>query len=285
MVDTGPFTADDKRRAYSDEYPRSSDSGKLSKSYAYLWDAFVLWCRDRHETAIPARPLTVLDYLEERFNHGAKPSTLRVIAAAIARRHSDENLENPCADEIVRDFLEYSFDMQREPAPPRVLPLDMECYLAIRKSVHAPRSSRGGWTEHSHTARTRGMRDVAMIGLMRDARLKVREATQLTWNDLSKGEDGLWRVSVRSLYRSGEIETRVISNDTAALLDETRRYAGGNKILGLSPNQIGARIRDAAVQAGLGPGYSGESPRMGMLRDLETLGLELLGEYIAQRTP
>ena len=51
------------------------------------------------------------------------------------------------------------------------------------------------------------------------------------------------------------------------------------RILNLSPNHVGLRIRDAAMRAGLGPGYSGESPRMGMTRDLETLGVRLLGEF------
>ena len=39
--------------------------------------------------------------------------------------------------------------------------------------------------------------------------------------------------------------------------------------------------REAAIRAGLGPGYSGESPRMGMVRDVDTLGVRLLGEYAA----
>ena len=38
-------------------------------------------------------------------------------------------------------------------------------------------------------------------------------------------------------------------------------------------------VRDAALQAGLGKGYAGESPRMGMMADLETLAVELLGEF------
>ena len=52
------------------------------------------------------------------------------------------------------------------------------------------------------------------------------------------------------------------------------------RVLGLMPNQITSRIGAAAEQAGLGPGYSGESPRLGMLKDLEELGAVLLSERI-----
>ena len=281
MADTWPFSEDSEFRDLADAYNFAA-SGKLSTSYAYLWNNFVLWCRDLNETALPADPRLVATYLWDRSDRGAKHSTLRVIAAAIARRHLDESLDNPCVDDMVRQALEYSLKKE-EPGPARVLPLDMECYLAIRKRAHAPRLARGGRRERSHTARMRGSFDVAMIGLMRDARLKVREASELSWTDLTEGDDGLWRISVRNLYRPDERETRVVSMVTVGLLDEMRKYnEGGELILGISPNQIGVRIRDAAMQAGLGPGYSGESPRLGMLRDLETLGVELLGTYAAR---
>ena len=66
------------------------------------------------------------------------------------------------------------------------------------------------------------------------------------------------------------------------LLSAVRAGAGDDaQILGIRPNRVGHRIRGAAMRAGLGPGYSGESPRMGMARDLETLGVKLLGEFAA----
>ena len=51
------------------------------------------------------------------------------------------------------------------------------------------------------------------------------------------------------------------------------------------PNQITLRIGAVAEHAGLGPGYSGESPRLGMLKDLKDLGAVLLGERIEGETP
>ena len=53
-----------------------------------------------------------------------------------------------------------------------------------------------------------------------------------------------------------------------------------DRILGLMPNQKTVRIGAAAEQVGLGSGYGGESPRLGMIKDLEELGAVLLGREI-----
>ena len=162
------------------------------------------------------------------------------------------------------------------PAPARALPLDLDCYLAIRKTAYEPRSGRGGHVERVSNARRRGALDVAMIGLMRDARLRVAEAAALTWGDVERVPGGTGRVLV------GESGYRVVSADTMRLLSSVRRNAGdAEPVLGMRPNQIAIRIGAAAKQAGLGAGYSGDSPRLGMTRDLETLGVLLLGGHVA----
>ena len=69
--------------------------------------------------------------------------------------------------------------------------------------------------------------------------------------------------------------------DTMRLLHTVRCGAlDDDRVFGLMPNQISARVGSAARHAGLGPGYSGESPRLGMLKDLEELGVVLLGEQL-----
>lgn len=117
-----------------------------------------------------------------------------------------------------------------------------------------------------------------MIGLMRDARLRVSEAASLLWADVERLPDGSGRV------RTGDGGYRVVTPDTLALLLDIRKGAGDNEpVLGLRPNQISAHIGAAAKQAGLGDGYTGDSPRLGMHRDLETLGVLLLGEHATER--
>ena len=115
-------------------------------------------------------------------------------------------------------------------------------------------------------ARRRGALDLAMIGLMRDARLRVYEAAALTWGDLERVPGGSGRVRV------GDTDYRVVSADTMKLLSRSAGGAGDNEpLLGMIPNRIAKRIGMASRQAGLGKGYSEESPRLGIIQDLETL--------------
>ena len=122
--------------------------------------------------------------------------------------------------------------------------------------------------------------DVAMIGLMRDARLRVSEASELTWGDVERVRGGSGRVRVMG---AEETSYREVSADTMELLLPVRRGAGDDEpVLGMRPNQIAIRIGAAARQAGLGEGYSGDSPRLGMIKDMEPLGVHLLGGYTAE---
>ena len=119
-----------------------------------------------------------------------------------------------------------------------------------------------------------------MIGLMRDARLRVSEAAELTWGGIERLRGGSGRVRVLGAEQTSY---REVSADTMKLLLPVRRGAGDDElVLGMRPNQIAIRIGAAARQAGLGEGYSGDSPRLGMIKDMETLGVHLLGGYAAE---
>ena len=130
------------------------------------------------------------------------------------------------------------------PRPARALPLDLDCYLAIRKTAHRPRWGRGGQLERTPSARRRGALDIAMIGLMRDARLRVSEAADLTWGDVERVRGGSGRVRVVGPEETGY---RDVSADTMKLLLPVRRGAGDDEpVLGMRPNQIARRIDAAA---------------------------------------
>ena len=221
-------------------------------------------------------PDDVAAYLENRAEAGARASTIKVAAAAIAHNHKDAAFDVPLQHRVARTVLE-ELTQDDSPGPARALPLDLDCYLALRKTVYEPRSGRGGRMERVRNARRRCALDVTMIGLMRDARLRVSEAAALTWGDVEQVQGGTGRV------RFGDTGHRLVSADTMKLLLPVRQGAGdGEPVLGLRPNQIASRIGAAARQAGLGEGYAGDSPRLGMLRDLETLGVLLLGGYVAE---
>ena len=48
-----------------------------------------------------------------------------------------------------------------------------------------------------------------------------------------------------------------------------------DSLFNLACNQLGRRIKRAALEAGLGEGFSGHSPRVGMAQDLARAGIEL----------
>ena len=260
----------------------TSPTSRTGESYASQWNSFVAWSEAAGRRSLPAAPEDVAAYLENRSATGARPSTLRVAAAAIARKHKTAGFDVPVNHGPARSVLD-GLTRDDAPSPIRTLPLDLDCYLAIRRTAHRPRSGRGGWPERTPNARRRGSVDVAMIGLMRDARLRVSEAAELTWGDIERVRGGSGRVRVAETEETGY---REVSVDTMKLLLAIRRGADDTEpVLGLRPNQIAIRIDAAARQAGLGGGYSGDSPRLGMIRDMETFGVHLLGSYIAESAP
>ena len=254
-------------------------SRRPGDSYSNQWNHFDAWSQASGRRSLPASPEDVAAYLEDRSESGARPSTLRVVAAAIARTHKDAGLDVPVHHGVARTMLD---DLRRDdaPGPVRALQLDLDCFLAIRKTAHQPRRGRGGRKERAAIARRRGAVDIAMIGLMRDARLRVSEAAELTWGGIERLRGGSGRVRVLGAEQTSY---REVSADTMKLLLPVRRGAGDDElVLGMRPNQIAIRIGAAARQAGLGKGYSGDSPRLGMIKDMETLGVHLLGGYAAE---
>ena len=254
-------------------------SRRTRDSYSSQWSSFVAWSEASGRHSLPAAPEDVAAYLENRSATGARPSTLKVAAAAIARNHRDAGFDAPVHHGAARALLD---ELTRDDAlsPIRALPLDLDCYLAIRRTAHKARSGRGGWLERTANARRRGAMDVAMIGLMRDARLRVSEAAALTWGDIERVRGGSGRVRDMG---ADEISYRELSADTMKRLWAIRSGASDDEfVLGMRPNQIAIRIGAAARQAGLGSGYSGDSPRLGMIKDMGTLGVHLLGGYAAE---
>ena len=155
------------------------DGKRTGASYASQWNRFVAWCEESGISSLPASPDDVAAYLKDRRESGAKPSTLKVVAAAIARSHRKAGFDVAARQGVTRTVLD-ELTPDDSPGPTRALPLDLDCYLAIRKSANEQRSGRGGHTERVSNARRRGALDVAMIGLMRDARLRASEAAALT---------------------------------------------------------------------------------------------------------
>ena len=75
--------------------PATSRRTRPGDSYANQWNRLVAWSQASGKRSLPASPEDVAAYLEDRSETGARPSTLRVAAAAIARNHKDAGFEVP----------------------------------------------------------------------------------------------------------------------------------------------------------------------------------------------
>lgn len=247
-------------------------------NYRSQWLRFVEWALGRGVSALPADPVHVAAYLAERIERkDHRPATLRTAAAAIAFRHRAAGLNDPCAAEEVRRALNGATRkagrMQKQAAA-----LTDAALAAIRATAYEPRLGRGGRRESRATAQRRGHVDVTLISLMRDALLRVSEAVALTWADIKAEPDGTGRLLIRRSKTDieGVGAVAFIAASTMTRLESLRADAPSEaSVFKLQGNQMAKRIKRAARAAGLGEGFSGHSPRVGMARDLASAGIEL----------
>ena len=248
------------------------------KNYRVQWKNFIMWAVERGIRALPAAPAQVAAYLAERIEeYGHKPATLRAAAAAIAFVHRKAGLDDPCASPEVKRTLR-SAARKAGRRQKQAEALTAEALASIRSTACNPRRGRGGRFESQKSARCRGNLDIALISLMRDAMLRVSEAAVLTWGDIVTEADGTGRLLIRRSKTDAEGEGAVafLSAPTmVALRLICSARVTTDSVFGLRPNQISRRIKQAAQMAGLGDGFSGHSPRVGMARDLARAGIEL----------
>ena len=112
----------------------------------------------------------------------------------------------------------------------------------------------------------------------------------MTWVDIVTAADVTGRLLFRRSKTDSEGEGSVafLSATTMTSLKTIRNgMVDTGSVSGLRPKQIARRIKQAAQAAGLGDGFSGHSPRVGMARELARFGIELPSLMTAgsSRTP
>ncbi len=248
------------------------------RSYRSQWRQFERWASLKGISTLPASPSHVALYLADRlFTLNHKPSTLRSVAAAIAHVHNAAGHPDPCADPEVRNTLRSASRMMGT-FQQQADALTSQVFSLIIENAGQPRRGRGGRLESREVAELRGRLDVAMISLMRDGLLRVSEAAALKWEDLEFRPDGTGRLLLRKSKtdKEGRGAILFVSTSTMARLDSIRENAvDEDSVFGLSAHQMSTRIKKAAEAAGLGSGFSGHSPRVGMALDLARSGTEL----------
>lgn len=288
------------------------------RAYGSALRGFVDWCEAAGLDPLPASPDTVALYIEARALAGKSGAALRLDVAAIKHAHKEarkarratgsdpEAFADPTENEDVADTLRAHAKRARRERPARQAePLNLEALAAITATACRPRATKDGRTEHPEQARYRGMQDIALIRVMRDALLRREEASRLTWKDIYTNKDGTATISLQGRKTTDGVFTGYLTRRTVKILfdelyppaakrgdmDASDRpvflssrvdYGTGRaRMRPLSPASISNRIAAAAKHAGLAGRYTGHSPRIGMAVDLAGEGASLVEIQVA----
>src|SRR3984957_9878276 len=77
----------------------SPNTLRAQKADGAIFQAF---CESRGEGYLPADPMTIRAFIDDRVKAGKKPATIKRYVATIARVHMAAGLLNPCSSEAVR---------------------------------------------------------------------------------------------------------------------------------------------------------------------------------------
>ena len=245
------------------------------RAYLGHWAAFGAWCSRHGYAPAPAAPQTVAAHLAA-IAETASAATLKVRRAAIGAAHRAAGLDDPAGSELVKRTLA---GLVRERAAPQrqARALDLAALAAIKATACQPRTGRqSGRRESPGRARARGLADSALCAALFYAGLRRSEAAALAWGDVEASADGSGLLTIRKSKTDPEAEGSVRYLPRAAMeaLAAIRPEDSGAEepVFRLSARQIARRVEAAASAAGLGPGYSGHSGRVGLAAELSRAG-------------
>ena len=270
--------------------PGSVLSNHTNRNYARAWTAFSRWCGNRGIPALPARPGDIVMYLDKMAGRGRRVTTIRAARAAISHGHRTAGYADPTADACVKAFLSGLAESDSRP-PHQAKPLTEAVMAEILATALKPRRTSGcaPRLESTEDAERRGKVDIALVSLLRDALLSRSEAAALRWGDMEWLDNNTGRIFVkrRKTDRGDLWKTPHISEETVSALKAIMPVAAlinaEDRIFGLSESQVGRRVRQSALAAGLGDGFSGNSGRVGKVQDLSNSGLDIPGLMAAGR--
>ena len=262
-----------------DEVAEESRAKTTRYQQGQQWDFFVEWCDARGFQSLPADPETVALFIYVQGIGGKKPNTLRGYASSIAAERRSAKYDSPCKDKValvIKGFVNRAKEAGLREK--RARPLTAEDLEQIRATACNQRTTERG-VERFTNARRRGLVDIALISVMRDALLRRSEAAEVRWKHIAIEPDGSGRLTIpwSKTDQGGEGVVLYLGPPTMKALDlirprqqllpEEEKDEGEEKVFGLKPATSSERIA-AAVAAGLGEGYTGHSCRVGMAVDL-----------------
>ena len=266
------------------------------KVYLAAWNRFEAWAQTEGVKSLPADPVTVAAYLVHRNAMGLSFSSLAMDRKAISFFHRSAGLPTPTTSEGVRMTLAGVRNRaaaigKNEPRQARGL--RQAGLMAIIDTAHMTRVYPSGRTESAEAARWRGAVDIAIVSVMRDALLRRREAADLRWADVRLCHDGTSRITIRRSKTSNSSAVLYVGVRATAALNRIRPQTPSPeaRVFGVKRGRtISSRIAAMCRAAGLGEGFSGHSPRVGMAQDLTAHGAGLVaimnaGRWKSERMP
>ena len=249
-------------------------TGNTRRAYAF---AFTAWQRFAVDNGIdPLEPPAAAfrHYLKDRYKAGAKVSTLKLAVAALRKVQTLACCRPTAKDQLVADTITGLEKDDTAPPPRQVAGLTADALSAIRATARKPRKGRRGVLETDAAAELRGNVDIALCQVLADAGLRRSEAASLVWDDVELWTDGSGRLTVRR--SKTDTEPRIVYLTPAAMRAlaaiRSAEVDGSEPVFGLSVASISRRVKQVAESAGLGPGFSGHSGRVGMARRMAAAG-------------
>src|SRR5579859_7200742 len=252
----------------------SPNTLRAQKADGAIFQAF---CESRGEPYLPANPMTIRAFIENRVKVGKKPATIKRYVATIARVHVAAKLLNPCSSEAVRLGLK---KMGRETSarPVQAHPL--------------------GWKEIKEFIGSAGNglradRERALLCVAYETLARRGELVALEMRDIDFHPDGTGQALIRRGKTDAQGQGRVayLSRETVKWLKiwlEHAKISEGpifRRLIGrglgdaLHPGSIAPIFKRVAQWIGMPERFvaevSGHSTRVGAAQDLAELDIDL----------
>ena len=273
----------------------SMAAGTLNGYMRNGWKPYVQWCKKMGISVKDARPQHVEAHL--CFLVAKKKLLPDVVAIRLnGIRYFYRQIrpfDNPAEHPSVARALS-GLKRKNPRASRQMSPIRESDYERIVEVAQQPR----GW-ETEREAIIRGAFAIALIGMMRDALLRIGEASKVRWSDLERQADGAGVLTIRKSKTDQEGKGQVVfvTENSMVALDAWRSInlslgvvlSADDRIFPLCEESLHQRIRAACQAAGLKGRYGGHSCRVGMAQDLAAEGyslaeIQLAGRWDSQRT-
>ena len=272
-----------------------------------IWSVFDEWCENQRVLSLPARPGDVARFLQECASEADSNAWLETHITVLSRMHTRSGMEDPADDPEVRAVLAQQASVKLDPADRDIPVLTLRCLRAVRQTALIPRLRGKAARETKESAEKRGLVEIALISVMRDAFLNPQEASRLLWKDLEFLPDGTTRITLdhhdsperpeqQQTGPDPQPETQPVERPAGRALPVTQTgeaaaqdlrairpegYRPDDRVFRMTPNIIKTRLKAAAQHAGLGTRFTGQSPSMGLYLDLITSGAATQAEIHA----